>query len=307
MAALSATLAEDVAAQKAVFVKDLDEGVYSALKNDGVRMRGYQRAIEGAVPGKRVLDIGTGPEALLAIVAAKAGATSVVACEVNPAAAAAAVEAVRAAGLEDKITILTGHSSELDLPPVDVVVSEIVGDIASEEGMAATLAALPETTVVRSDGWSVPRRAETWIAPANLRLPQQGDGDGPTHVRLPTLPPAACLLGERALMEILDASRMGDLDQTRAASWTVAAPSTLTGFFCAPKLYLDATVVIDCWEEQTSWRSVLCLLPEPALVEPGDVVGLTVTAALGRFPVTHTLATTVNGKPLGDIVLRLNE
>ena len=130
MAALSAALAEDVAAQKAVFVKDLDAGVYSALKNDGVRMRGYQRAIEGAVPGKRVLDIGTGPEALLAIVAAKAGATSVVACEVNPAAAAAAVEAVRAAGLEDKITILTGHSSELDLPPVDVVVSEIVGDIA---------------------------------------------------------------------------------------------------------------------------------------------------------------------------------
>ena len=84
MAALSAALAEDVAAQKAVFVKDLDAGVYSALKNDGVRMRGYQRAIEGAVPGKRVLDIGTGPEALLAIVAAKAGATSVVAYTPTP-------------------------------------------------------------------------------------------------------------------------------------------------------------------------------------------------------------------------------
>ena len=84
-----------------------------------------------------------------------------------------------------------------------------------------------------------------------------------------------------------------------------SAPSTLTGFFCAPKIVLDGEDAIDCWTEATSWRSVLCLLDEPVLVEAGDEVGLSATADLRRFPVVHALAATVNGKPAGTVVVKL--
>jgi SAM-dependent methyltransferase len=127
------------ASAKAIFTHELTRGVYQSLKEDVVRMEAYTAAIERACPGKRVLDIGTGPEALLAIVAARAGATAVIAVEVSDAAAAAAREAVRVAGLEGMITVLAGYSTELDLPAVDVVIHEIVGDLGSEEGIAAVL------------------------------------------------------------------------------------------------------------------------------------------------------------------------
>ena len=129
------------ASAKAIFTHELTRGVYQSLKEDVVRMEAYTAAIERACPGKRVLDIGTGPEALLAIVAARAGATAVIAVEVSDAAAAAAREAVRVAGLEGMITVLAGYSTELDLPAVDVVIHEIVGDLGSEEGIAAAAAA----------------------------------------------------------------------------------------------------------------------------------------------------------------------
>ena len=127
------------ASAKAIFTHELTRGVYQSLKEDVVRMEAYSAAIERACLGKRVLDIGTGPEALLAIVAARAGATAVIAVEVSDAAAAAAREAVRVAGLEGMITVLAGYSTELDLPAVDVVIHEIVGDLGSEEGIAAVL------------------------------------------------------------------------------------------------------------------------------------------------------------------------
>ena len=76
------------ASAKAIFTHELTRGVYQSLKEDVVRMEAYTAAIERACPGKRVLDIGTGPEALLAIVAARAGATAVIAVEVSDAAAA---------------------------------------------------------------------------------------------------------------------------------------------------------------------------------------------------------------------------
>ena len=298
----AAMLAEDIARQKEVFGKDLDEAVYAGLKSDDVRMSAYLRAIARAAPGKRVLDVGTGPEALLAVAAAKAGATSVVACEVNAATAALARKAVEAAGVADVVSVVAGHSAELDLGAVDLVVSEIVGDLASEEGMAATLAALPPSVVARTGAWSVPARAETWVAPASLRLPAGGDGS--SDVRLPMVPPPACVLGERRLMESVDARDLR-LEQTRVHSWTVGAPATLTGFFCAPKIVLDDEIAIDCWTERTSWRSVLCLLDDPVLVEAGDVVALRVDADLRRFPVVHTLTATLNGKPAGTIVVKL--
>ena len=45
--------------------------------------------------------------------------------------------------------------------------------------------------------------------------------------------------------------------------------------------------MIDVREQQTSWRFVLCLLPEPVTVRVGDEVRLDATVDLRAFPVVH--------------------
>lgn len=58
---------------------------------DSRRNAAYREAIEQTVAGRRVLDVGTG-SGLLAMMAARAGATQVYACEANPMLAATARE-----------------------------------------------------------------------------------------------------------------------------------------------------------------------------------------------------------------------
>jgi tetratricopeptide (TPR) repeat protein len=100
------------------------------LADDG-RNDAYRRAIERAVTARsRVLDIGTG-SGLLAMMAARAGAASVTACEMSPVVADAARDVVAANGFADTVTVHAMKSTALqlgrDLPErADLLVSEIV-------------------------------------------------------------------------------------------------------------------------------------------------------------------------------------
>lgn len=109
-----------------------------ALVKDGPRNDAFQRALERAVtPDCRVLDIGSGT-GLLAMMAARAGATEVHSCELNPAMAVVAKEIVAANGFGESITIHTKNSAKLDADAdlggkVDIIVSEILGsDVVCE-------------------------------------------------------------------------------------------------------------------------------------------------------------------------------
>jgi protein arginine N-methyltransferase 7 len=101
-----------------------------AMMNDHERNAAYEEAIIATVrPGDVVLDIGTG-SGLLALLAAKAGASKVITCEAEPVIAAAAQQIVRANGYADTITVLNARSTTLrvgvDLPTrADVLVTEI--------------------------------------------------------------------------------------------------------------------------------------------------------------------------------------
>ncbi len=99
---------------------------------DESRNEAYRRAIERAVEaGDTVLDIGTG-SGLLAMMAARAGAGRVLACEMAAPVAAAAREVVAANGLAECIEVLACKSTALTAGqppltrPADVLVSEIV-------------------------------------------------------------------------------------------------------------------------------------------------------------------------------------
>jgi len=132
-----------------------------AMLNDEPRNAAYDAAIRRAVrPGSLVLDIGTG-SGLLAMMAARAGAGHVYACESVPVIAEKAREIVAANGLADRITVIPKSSLDLrvgdHLPrKADVLVSEIVDVILLGEGIVRTLAhALAE--LVAQGAASIPR------------------------------------------------------------------------------------------------------------------------------------------------------
>lgn len=295
---------EDAAWALKVFAADLDGRAHDRMAADGPRVGAYARAISRAVKGRVVLDLGTGPRALLALLCARAGAARVVALEVVPAVAALARRAVAEAGFSDRIEVVVGYSTLVPLPRVDLVVHEIVGNLATEEGLASVLADLqgrPEVVDSARPGWSLPRCVETWAAPVSLSvaLPPGGEPLPPSVLRLPCPPPPATLLGEPRLLETVDAERPIALRQARRLRWVVKAAGRLGGFACAPRVAFDQYEALDAWAAATHWRHLLVPLAAPVRVLPGDAVELAALADLRRLPVRHAFTAAVVRAPRG--------
>jgi type III protein arginine methyltransferase len=113
------------------------------MLRDNLRNAAYRTAIERFAPGRVVLDIGTG-SGLLAMLAARAGAAHVYACEANPLLAASARAVIAANGLAGRITLFDRHSATLDRVRdlrggVDLVVSEVFCHTLIGEGVLGAL------------------------------------------------------------------------------------------------------------------------------------------------------------------------
>lgn len=111
------------------------------IVRDDARNQAYEAALKRALgPATRVLDIGTGT-GILAMMAARAGAAHVTACEMNPAVADAAVDVIALNGFSDRIRVVPKRSNALDVEtdmggPADVLVSEIVSnDMLSQKAL----------------------------------------------------------------------------------------------------------------------------------------------------------------------------
>lgn len=108
------------------------------------RNRAYETAIKSVIKaGDIVLDIGTG-SGLLAMMAIRAGAAHVYACELNPVLASAARDIIDRNGFSDKITLIEKHSSQIkigeDMPAkADVMVTEIFDNGLVGEGALPTI------------------------------------------------------------------------------------------------------------------------------------------------------------------------
>jgi protein arginine N-methyltransferase 1 len=145
-----------------------DDAVYDGFDGDDDRNRAYGRAVRAVASGKIVLDLGTGRDALWAVEAARAGARHVYAVEAQPAVAARARDAVARAGVADRVTVIDGDSSRVELPErASVCVSEVVGNIASAEGVVAVLADARRRLCTPDCVW-IPFRCQTWAAAVDL-------------------------------------------------------------------------------------------------------------------------------------------
>jgi len=149
------------------------------MESDQQRISFYRAALEKVVPGKVVLDIGTGDNGILAQLALESGAKHVYAVEIREGAAKSARATLerlhpgKATVFHANVARLHRREKELleALREVDVIVHEVFGTIASEEGIVQIFQAVlrarePLKTAVRS----VPQRAETLISPVTRPL-----------------------------------------------------------------------------------------------------------------------------------------
>jgi len=112
------------------------------MMNDAPRNDAFEDAIKAAIevtgPDARVLDIGAG-SGLLSLMAARAGAKKVVACEMDTMIADMAQRIVAQNGYSDRITVHAKPSTELAIgaeldAPADILVSEILSsDLLTEK------------------------------------------------------------------------------------------------------------------------------------------------------------------------------
>lgn len=159
----------------------LSQGVprfHHAMLNDAARNRAYLEAIARDVkPGMKVLEIGAG-SGLLAMAAARAGAT-VTTCEAVPAVAAVAAEIIARNGYADRVRVIPKMASKVHLgvdlaEPADVVIHEIFGEYLFNEGVDGALKDARER-LLKPGATSIPPRAGIRFALATVDAPPRHD------------------------------------------------------------------------------------------------------------------------------------
>ena len=137
------------------------------MLDDRQRVTSFLAAIRQVVrPGDVVVDIGTGT-GVLAIAAAQAGAARVYAVEATDIGKLAEAN-FRANGFEDRITLVTGWSMNVELPErADVLVSEIIGNHPFGERVVE-ITDDARTRLLKPNARMVPHRVNVFALPVAL-------------------------------------------------------------------------------------------------------------------------------------------
>jgi amino acid adenylation domain-containing protein len=276
-----------------------DDVVYSSMANDVERNRRYSGAFAAHLKGKVVLDIGTGPFAILSRLAIDAGAARVYAVDLLESTAAKARQMVEQLGLSDRITVLHGDARTIELPELaDVCISEIVGGIGGSEGAADIInharrllknpaAMLPQRSVTRLAAVNLPEGSFDWGFPevaAHYVERIFSDIGRPFDLRLCVKNlPAQAIVSTVGVLEDLDYTRPMALEATHMDELVIQRAGPVTGLLAWLQLHVDADHVVDILENPASWLPVYIPLDLGDVdFEPGDRVQLSVHRTLAH-------------------------
>jgi len=269
-----------------------DPFLYASMSTDAVRNNAFRQALRTMVEGRRVVDIGTGQNLQWAVEAAALGAKRVVAIEAIRRSHDAA--AARLSGRPEKavIDLRFGSSYDIDLDaPAEVCVAELIGSIASAEGMLAAMADA-RARLLTPDALVVPASCETLVGAVSLRsmfpeglafsaesLPYLTDiftlNGGPFDIRLAVAnPDPASVSSTSGVVERLRFDGCEALEATARVELDIHREGPVDGLLCWIRLDAGAGApVVDSLLEHTSWiPGYLPVFDTPAAARVGDVL-----------------------------------
>ena len=249
-----------------------DDVVYSSMANDHRRNKIYLESFQRHLKGKVVVDIGTGPFAILARIAIDAGAERVYAIDLLESTANKARKTVSDLGLSSKIIVLHGDARSIQLPElVDFCISEIVGGIGGSEGAADIIN--HSRKLLKFPHQILPQRSITRIAAVNLESGSWEKGfsnvaahyvekiftevGGPFDLRLCIKNfPISSMISSQGIFEDIDYTQDISLESDHTECLIINKSSHLTGFLVWLQLYVDSSSLVDILESPDSWLPV---------------------------------------------------
>lgn len=134
---------------------------------DEVRSEAFDRALQEVIkPGMRVLDVGAG-SGLLGMLAARAGASSVVSVELDPLVAEAARRNIESNNLQGVVSVVGGDATNWALPknerPFDLVVMELLTTGMIDEAQVEASNNLHRQGLADHRTIFVPHRLDTYV------------------------------------------------------------------------------------------------------------------------------------------------
>jgi amino acid adenylation domain-containing protein len=275
-----------------------DEVLYYAMTNDERRNRSYKAAFDALVKDKVVLDVGTGPDAILARFCIEAGARKVYAVELLDETYRRAAATLQSLGLEDRIMLIHGDSTKIELPEkVDVCVSEIVGSIGGVEGAAIILN--DARRFLKENGKMIPERSITKIAAVSL--PDDFIADlhftdltghyveqifaqvgHPFDLRLCLKGvDRSSLISNEEIFEALDFSGTVTPEYSHDVTFTITRDARIDGFLVWLTLNTIEGELIDILAERYCWLPVYFPVFHPGIqAEAGDTIEARISARL---------------------------
>jgi type I protein arginine methyltransferase len=290
------------------------EEFHELLLGDDLRMAAFRSAIAETVrPGDIVLDLGTGT-GILARWALEAGASRVYGIDLNEEILKATTEQLTTAGFGDRFHPLSGFSFDLELPErVDVIISEIMGNLADNEGFGEILDDA-RRRFLRPGGTMLPRQVDSYLVPvaaerAHAQLtggaPQDAGGpeefarllrdrgaNSPFDLYYDTILPVS---GQLASPSVVRRYPFTDVAERQEATYSVPLvfavqrDGLLTGFKGYFVALLSNTVCLDISGDDIegrttsdSWKHCYLPIADPIPVRRGDRIALTFARKGGR-------------------------
>jgi amino acid adenylation domain-containing protein len=267
-----------------------DDLLYYAMTNDHRRNDSYKVAINQLVKDKIVVEIGTGKDAILSRFCVQGGAKKIYAIERNEETCRKARASIKKLGLADKITVIHGDATLVDLPELaDVCVSEIVGAIGGSEGAAVIIN--NARRFLKPDGLMIPERSVTKMAAVTLPdeiLHNPKFAEITTHYTNKIFEqvgypfdlrvcirkfPQANVLSTVDVLEDLNFNESISPEFSHEIKFEIQKNGRMDGFLVWLNLHTVAGEEIDILEHEYCWLPVYFPVFEPGIeVEYGDVI-----------------------------------